>query len=295
MQSEMISTLKKAPFALACWLGVAGGHRRRGVRILVAHGTPRRLARVLERQLSYLKRQFRIVALPQLVGAFEERAGGLDGMVALTFDDGLRNNVEVAYPILRRHGLPAAFFVCPGLIDERRWLWTHEARLRLRALGQDADPVVEWMKTLHTQPRQAVEEALRAETRRLQPSTAEREDFDLAGWDELRALDPALITIGSHTATHPILTGSDAIELETEVAQSRRTLEARLQRPVEYFCYPNGDHGPEVVDCARRHYRAALTDGGHRVPPHPDLHELPRLDVPSGALRLAARMHRTHA
>ena len=50
--------------------------------------------------------------------------------VALTFDDGLRNNVEVAYPLLHRLGLPATFFVCPGLIGPRAVALDHEARRR---------------------------------------------------------------------------------------------------------------------------------------------------------------------
>jgi peptidoglycan/xylan/chitin deacetylase (PgdA/CDA1 family) len=41
------------------------------------------------------------------------RPVGRDGELALTFDDGLRNQFELAYPALRRLGTPATFFVCP--------------------------------------------------------------------------------------------------------------------------------------------------------------------------------------
>src|SRR5207237_9292973 len=127
-------------------------------------------------------------------------------MVALTFDDGLRNNVEVAYPMLRRLGLPATFFICPGLIEEARWLWTHEMRRRLRWLDpadrQQPDRLVDWMKRLDIAARREVEHAVRDATARLVPSAAERDEFDLAGWEQLRRLQPGLPAIGTPTRTH---------------------------------------------------------------------------------------------
>src|SRR3982751_2264326 len=97
---------------------------------------------------------------------------------ALTFDDGLRTNVTVAYPILRKLGLSATFFVCPGLIERGEWLWNHEARERLRSLAPPAlaelaeeaggpsgvEPMVEWMKTLAIAARREVEKQIRAAT-----------------------------------------------------------------------------------------------------------------------------------
>ena len=78
-------------------------------------------------QLRWLKRRFEVVPLRSIVSAAARRRRVGD-KVALTFDDGLRSNVEVAYPILHRLALPATFFVCPGLVDRASWLWTHETR-----------------------------------------------------------------------------------------------------------------------------------------------------------------------
>src|SRR5688572_20623039 len=184
---------------VALWRLAGIGPRRAArtpTRILMFHGTPRAQARALERQLRYLARRFDVVSLDAL--AKGEKAG----RIALTFDDGLRSNVEVAYPILARLGLPATFFVCPALVDERRWLWNHEARARLRRLGADTDTterLIEKMKGMDLATRRAVEERLRDETQDYRPSAEEREAYELAGWEELRALDPALVAIGSHT------------------------------------------------------------------------------------------------
>jgi peptidoglycan/xylan/chitin deacetylase (PgdA/CDA1 family) len=277
----MLRKLRSAPAALAAWLGL---RRQRGARILMYHGTPRRDAAWLERQLAWLRRCFRVVSLENLM--LDPAA---DGCVALTFDDGLRSNVEVAYPILKKLGLHATFFVCPGLIDRGAWLWNHEARQRLRYAGQALD-TVEWMKTLPIGLRQEVEARIRQVTPRFSPSPEQRDEFDLASWEELRSLDARVVSIGSHTLTHPILPHSPPQEIEDEVARSRARLEAELQRPIETFAYPNGAYDEAVQRCVRRHYRVAVAaEEGSTWDPH----LLPRLAAPRGALRLAKRMATT--
>ena len=270
---------------VALWRVVAAGRARRrgGARILMFHGTPRSEAPALERQLRYLRRQFDIVPLEQL-------AAGTPGALALTFDDGLRSNVAVAYPILRKLGLPATFFVCPGLIEARRWLWNHEVRARLRALGGRAEEVerfVAQMKALDLGTRLAVERRVEAETPDYRPSAEEHEAFDLADWAELSRLDPALVAIGSHTSTHAILASLGPAGAEAEVAGSKRLIEERLGRAVTLFCYPNGIVTPAALALARRHYRLAVTTAPGAVQPGEDPLLLPRLAAPRGLLRTA--------
>src|SRR3954464_9429303 len=126
-------------------------------RILMYHGTPRADAAALARQLRLVSLAFPVVPLEELASGKKSARP----RVALTFDDGLRNNLEVAYPILRELGLSATFFVCPGLIDGGAWLWNHEARERLLTLDAsqlgklaaglgapaDVEQFVDWMKT----------------------------------------------------------------------------------------------------------------------------------------------------
>jgi peptidoglycan/xylan/chitin deacetylase (PgdA/CDA1 family) len=258
-------------------------------RILMYHGTPRRDAAALERQLRLVSLAFPVVPLDTLMAGKNGRA-----RVALTFDDGLRSNVEVAYPILRKLGLTATFFVCPGLIDRGRWLWNHEARQRLLSLRKPAAEVettVERMKTLKIAERRRMEEEIRAATPDFTPSAEQRDEFDLARWEELERLDPSVVTIGSHTMTHPILTSLSAEETEAETRDSRIALESRLDREVSIFCYPNGDLNAGAVASARRYYRLAVTVDTGRLEGELDPHRLPRYAAhPQGTRRLARRM-----
>lgn len=273
--------------------------------ILMYHGTPSGDAGKLARQLTMLRLFFDIVPLAELADPGRRKSAGLRCRLALTFDDGLRSNVQVAYPLLRSLGLTATFFVCPGLIERGGWLWNHEARARLYSLQRDAltaladtllaprevEAFVEWMKTLKIGERRGIEAEVRAATPHFRPSDAQREAYDLASWDELRRLDPRVVTIGSHTMTHPILTSLTPQEREDELRESRTVLERELGRDVALFCYPNGDLDDDTVGAARRYYRCAVTVEPKPLSPQPDVFRLPRFAaVPQKWLRLARNL-----
>ena len=290
----------RAPVALAYWLGASAKRVETGNDVVFRyHGTPRHLAPQLRLQLRYLRRVFRFVPFASIVASLGEgRRPGQPRHAAIIFDDGLRSNVEVTYPILRSLGIPATFFVCPGLIDERKWLWTHETRRRFDFAGPglrselaaefkapaDIEGFVHWMKELELPARARVEARLRQATTCFVPSDADHEAFDLAQWSELRKLEPSVITIGSHSMTHPILPRLTEAGIEQELRDSRRILEAKLDRPVELFSYPNGDLDWRTLTVARRHYRAAVAHGsGMPLDPH----LVPSVHLPEGVLRLA--------
>jgi len=72
------------------------------------------------------------VSLEQVRAHYVEAAALPEGAVLITFDDGYRDNLENALPILQHHGYPAVIFVPIGFLDGDRPL-PHEEMLR--ALG----------------------------------------------------------------------------------------------------------------------------------------------------------------
>jgi peptidoglycan/xylan/chitin deacetylase (PgdA/CDA1 family) len=294
--------------SLTSWWGMAeDASDRRFAKVLTFHATPARHAASVELQLRFLKHNFDVVPLAEIVGRVEQNEPPRSNCVALTFDDGLRNNVEVLYPILKRLRLPATFFVCPGLIERGETVWTLEARRRARYLQwrlKNGEPVpaglpavaldglVEWMKTRANDERVQVMQVLREASGGFIPSQQEKHDMALAGWDELRSLDESLITIGSHTMTHPILSRCAAQDVVAELADSREMIENRLQRSADFFCYPDGDHNEIVRQVAGRHYRAAVTTEETWVPRPCELTAIPRVPAPLSTLRLCWNMYR---
>ena len=310
-------SIKSAIAPAVHWLGLASGHSLRAARaqqatrIITFHGVgvPDCAADVFEAHLEFLCKNFNVVPLARIVERLLRKEPPAADEIALTFDDGLRNNLTVAYPLLKKYRAPAVFFLVPGLIDAERWLWVHEARERLRTLAPDrasalaaplgfpadSGDVVAWMKTLPLAQRQRVEAEIRAATPGFAPTSQHRLMFDLMNWDEVRLLDPELVTIGAHSVTHPILANSTAEELVQEIDGCRPMLEQRIGRPVNFFCYPNGDFNPAVLARAREAYQAAVIVKAGFVKPGHDLHQLPRINNAHALPLFAWRLHRPTA
>lgn len=295
-----------------CGLSSAIARRQGFGRIVMYHGVPPEGAQTLAAQLRYLTRNFKVVSLETMVNRLANDARPGANEIVLTFDDGLRNNLTVVCPILRELNVPAAFFVCPALIENGAWLWNHEMRCRLQTLsapalaelrmkllapGTSVDGIVEWMKTLRLPKRQQCEALVRLATPDFRPTPRQQAAFDIMSWDDLLSLDSRFITVGSHTLSHPILTTLSEQEIELELLDSRRCLEERLQRSVDFFCYPNGSYDKRVYQVVKKTYRAAVTTESGMVDGREsfDLHRLPRIPSAESAALTAWRLHRPEA
>ena len=287
----------------------ASGRRR--LRIMMFHGVgvPDYPARAFARQIEQFARRYELVGIDQALQSLHSDRAPARPQMVLTFDDGLRNNHRAAYPVLARLRAPAVFYVCPALIDAGQWLWNHEARERLRSLSPPAcaalaqrlqapaggvEAVVEWMKGLPVDRCRELQERIRSATPDFRPSAQQRERFDLMSWDELADLDPSVVTIGSHTLSHPILTGLAHAQLVDEVRASRQFLEERLRRPVTHFCYPNGANDPRVQAEVGKAYDSAVTTDYGYVLRGDDRHLLRRIAATPKAANMVWRLHRRY-
>jgi peptidoglycan/xylan/chitin deacetylase (PgdA/CDA1 family) len=286
-------------------------YRRCGV-ILMFHYIEQESGEEFHELLRYLSRSFTVVSLESLL---EESTGNRPPrsmVIALTFDDGLRNQRTVAYPILSDLRLPATFYVCPGLIGRANTTWTWEMWCRLPWLpeadrlelfdgGKDAsDPetITNWMKELPMHKRTQLEEEIRARSPHFSYTERERNRYGLMSWNELAELDPSLINIGSHSMTHPDLPQLDQDALIGELKDSRALLETRLGRSVHDLAYPNGSHNDPVVRATAEVYRSAVTTVCGAIGPGDSVYTLKRigatLDPQWTSWLLAIHASRTH-
>ena len=115
--------------------------------------------------------------------------------VMITFDDGYRDVLGHAAPVLKRLGMPATAYVITDRISAG--------------------------------------------------------DSSFLTWGDLRLLEQAGVTIGSHTVTHTELPSLDDQRARTELTTSRRVLERRLGHPVQWLAYPAGREDARIVSLAR--------------------------------------------
>lgn len=254
-----------------------------------------------EHQMKFVKDNYTCLPLP--TAALQLAAGTLlDRSLIVTFDDGYRDNITVALPILERYQIPATIFVSPGLIDHTARLWWYEQEeiiRRCEALTFSwAGTTYRW--DLRTRPlKQLAIEKLFSVTRTLcleQQQQLMSELITVSGvtlshepemlaWSELLRLSRhPLITIGAHTVNHPVLSRLSTPEVLREMRRSRRILQERLGIPIEYFAYPFGgiaDAGRREFEASKRSFFCAFTTRlGHLHRRHRHyLHSLPRVSV----------------
>jgi peptidoglycan/xylan/chitin deacetylase (PgdA/CDA1 family) len=223
----------------------------------------------------------------------------------LTFDDGYRDVAEHALPILKRHGAPATLYVTSGFADgdaEIWWLALEAAIVRARRLyvdlgrgeaalpaGTAAEKKAAW-SAIYWRLRAGDEATLRATVRGLALS----QDVDPASfaqhlcmrWDELAAIaQEPLITIGAHTATHPMLAKHPEEAARAEIADGRAAIAEKLGAEPAHFAYPVGDlsaAGPRDYALAAElgFTTAVTTRPGHLAKAHADTATaLPRVSL----------------
>jgi len=228
----------------------------------------------LEEHLDWIGRRYRFVTLDEL-GAMVE-AGERTGrpVAAVTFDDGYRDFYEVALPLLRRKGIPAAVFAISGHVETTKVQACDRIYLLLKrrlTRGLDHQDPYEGMRLcINSMSLTELEEHIASlEAEDSIPDELYRPFYSL-NWDQLAAAHREGVIVGSHTKSHAVMTLESRPRLLAEARESRNELERFLNSEIRHFAYPNGSFDAAAVDAvAAAGYRFAYTTCTHRYPEHP--------------------------
>ena len=210
-----------------------------------------------EKQLRFLKTECDVVE-PQDIADLPSRGRGHYAMI--TFDDGYRDNYEVAFPLLSSAGLKAVFFLATGFLDAPRLPWwdeiawmvhsskrsgvapTPELPLRLCFDGDRQQAIGQLLWLYKKLPSDAAEVLM---DDLAQATGSGRAPVSLAKatwmtWDMIRQMRQAGMTIGGHTVNHPILANLPRFEQEREITGCAKRIEEELHEPMRCFSYPRG-------------------------------------------------------
>jgi peptidoglycan/xylan/chitin deacetylase (PgdA/CDA1 family) len=264
------------------------------------------------RHMQFLKHAYTVITLDLFL---KRCLGGLRApkkAVIITIDDGYRSCYTHAFPILKHHGVPATVFLATDFIDQRHYLWTNRVEYTLintsapsltvqikndkvEILGRDRtskQAAVRKIKSVLKQLRsfeiehvvESLEEAAgcsllcRAST----PSM-----FEPLTWEQIEKMSKSgLITFGSHTASHAILSRLTPSETSHELLSSKRVIESHIGAQCELFCYPNGQQDDfndlTALLVKEAGFRCALTTIEGANSSTDDMFALKRYMVPAG-------------
>jgi peptidoglycan/xylan/chitin deacetylase (PgdA/CDA1 family) len=231
--------------------------------------------------IAYITKRHHVIGLEKYISGNNTQRNGKQPATIL-FDDGYKDNIEYAVPILQKYHCPASFYVVTDCIDRNIPTWTYIVdyllqKTRVSSLNlemefvpgpfkknefsNNADRLLfgsrlkPWMKSLSNNERKQV-------LSRLQESFADVSVLPgkMMNWQELRQMKDAGFMIGSHSVTHPLLASiKDEGELFFELKNSGERIAAELGQFPETISYPIGSYDERVVAASKKAgYKAGL-------------------------------------
>ena len=233
-----------------------------------------------ERQIDVLMQHFDIVPLSTLLD--DRTSQRSRPRCVITFDDGWRDNYDLALPILQRRNVPATIYLATDFVGTDRAFWHTEliylfmqtdvsallankrglehypaaVRHELRSLAtirslqaSDLDMLIETVKALCDEETiEDLVETLGQTVGLRRPFIPGRRFF--VDWEQARAMAAAGVEIGSHGCSHRILTRLSAEAARDELVRSKAEIERRVGVKVEHFAFPNEAGSDALVNAA---------------------------------------------
>jgi peptidoglycan/xylan/chitin deacetylase (PgdA/CDA1 family) len=244
-----------------------------------------------EKILLYLKSKYTFVELGHFANlsndTYKKR------FCHITFDDGHKSFYNSAYPILRKHEIPATIFVSPKIIISQENFWfqevlSFEQNRMARILSKElllpfkiiSDiPFIQILKCLPLEYIAQIIEKYRKETK-----TSSRPFQNMILDEILEVENSGLITIGAHTLNHPILKNESDLNCDKEISGSIIQLKELLGHEIKYFAYPNGipyiDFGFREIEILKKNnISIAVSTNTNYVSSSNNKFALPRIDL----------------
>ena len=265
--------------------------------------TPEHLEQIIN---FFIKKNYSFLSLDQLYEGFRRGTFPDKKYVVITFDDGYKDNLEIAYPIFKKYGIPFTVYITTGIpnntailwwyilenmilkMNEVQFIWNENNYFYYTRTSVEKEKAFELIQTFFHQnfTLDNYLELFRTVFKDFQSDLTMDSLILGMNWDEIRRLneDP-LVTIGAHTVNHFNLSKLSQKDLRSEILESKIELEKQLGQPINHFAYPYGkSHHASVreFECANNlgFKTATTTNTGNLFPEYGKmLCNLPRINI----------------
>lgn len=223
-------------------------------------------AQEFEKQLIYFKNHFHLLSLSDYFkGAKDKNKLSL----CLTFDDGYLNNLNEVLPLLKKHQIPATFFITTIRVTEYSYLWAdmldlhwytgpnsivfNKLRYRKKRNGywSEKGSLKALLKSSDWNLKKSFCDFVLANNQFINEKQL-FPYFQLMNEEEIQQLSSSpWVTIGSHGLYHNCMAEVPINEAKTALEKSKRYLERLTNREIKYFAYPDGSYNAELIQLAK--------------------------------------------
>ena len=224
---------------------------------------------LFEKIIQALKQTYHIVCLEDWLEQKKDEPSNKK-LATVLFDDGYKDNIQYAAPILKKHNCPASFYVVTDCINKNIPTWTYlldhalqqtkinsividhqQAPEDLKKIDNADKTIVKrikpWMKKLANADRVQVLNSI------LDQCKVEPPQNKMMSWKGILELQQSGFYIGSHSHTHPMLAAlEDKAEIMEELKLSAQIIKDNLGKMPLTISYPIGSFDERVIALAHQ-------------------------------------------
>jgi len=218
--------------------------------------------------ISFLRKKYQVVALEEFLDEPNSFKGIKKGIATISFDDGYKDNIEYAAPILKKYNCPSSFYIVTDCIDRNVPTWTNlidhafqqskksklvlafdfvPEKFKFVSLNPDPTNIVKtikpWMKGLSNVERVKITESILQ-----QCDDVTQPDNKMMNWEDIAQLANDGFIIGSHSYSHPMLA---SLKNESEIIDELKISADRIKEKIgiapKAISYPIGSFDERVT------------------------------------------------
>jgi peptidoglycan/xylan/chitin deacetylase (PgdA/CDA1 family) len=208
--------------------------------------------------MELIARRFHPVSMDDVLLYLKGEKSPPYGAVAITFDDGYKDNFRFAAPILNRFGISGTFYILVDSVDyskppwfcllrhafltSRNAKWKHPASgitYELKDARSREDSLLNAAQIAAKTTARTRQDLIERVWLSLDPKPFPEESDLMMTWNDARTLLKSGHIVGSHTVTHPNVAHISTDDARHELSHSKLKLERELGCPVTHFAYPH--------------------------------------------------------
>lgn len=252
-------------------------------------------------QLQHIARTYNVIKVADLAQASTIKSG--KPLAVITFDDGYKDFLDYALPLLQKLHLPASMYIVTDCATGGFPPWTYQLDYVFRFTAKLGNTVADLLPThLQVKTWSSAHERVAFATKlkalmKIMPDEQRRLLFHhylsafndvvlptglMMNWSEIREINAAGIEIGSHTVSHPNLSSlENAVDLEKEMQLSRSIIQQQILNTPISVSYPAGYFNEAVKNAAKQAgYKLAFAvKNSIYETGTDDLYEIPRIEL----------------
>lgn len=256
-----------------------------------------------EWQVEHVKKYYKPTTFEKVASDLDNGKSLDKNTVIITFDDGFDDNYFNAFPVLKKHAVPATFFLATDYIGTTEPFWFDYVSYMIKKMPQgeyvlkDSDCILDiakdnreaelarllsFLKKIPDNNRRHIIQELQ-QLSGIDKSSDGYTDCMPLTWDQATEMAGNGMEIGSHTCSHPVLSQLDKSRLHDEIVNSKNIIEDIINKKCVAIAYPVGgkhDFNNEIKSISESEYKLGCSYiSGTNSMPNDDHFELKRLHV----------------